>query len=108
MQCYRKPNWNEVWIILKFIVDYEQIHTTCPSAFIVDFEQIIAGWEAKGGGKKQVRSTKISLDIVIETMFALLLYLLIENIKLEKYCFERNNSTWCFNGYDFELYQCKE
>ena len=64
----------------------------CPSVFIVDFEQISVGWQAKGGVKKDVRSTKISLDIFIETMFAFLLHLLNENFKLERYCFERNNS----------------
>ena len=64
----------------------------CPSVFIVDFEQISAGWQAKGGEKKEVRSTKISLDIFIETMFAFLLHLLNENFKPERYCFERNNS----------------
>ena len=55
----------------------------CPSVFIVDFEQISAGWQAKGGEKKEVRSTKISLDIFIETMFAFLLHLLNENFKPE-------------------------
>ena len=64
----------------------------CPSAFIVDFEQVSASWEAKGRERKQVRSTKISLDIFLETMFAFLLHLLIENFKPERYCFERNNS----------------
>ena len=75
----------------------------CSSVFIVDFEQVNAGWEAEGGGKKQVRSTKISLDIFIEIMFGFLLHLLIENFKPERSCFEKNNSIWCLNGYDFEL-----
>ena len=65
--------------------------TTCPSVFIVDFEQVNAGWEAKGGETKQVRSTKISFDIFNETMFAFLLHLLIENFKPESYCFKRKN-----------------
>ena len=40
---------------------------------------------------KQVISTKISFDIFIETMLAFLLHLLIEKVKPESYCFERNN-----------------
>ena len=50
-----------------------------------------AGWEAKGGETKQVKSTKISFDIFNEIVFAFLLHLLIEGFKLESYCFERNN-----------------
>ena len=59
---------------------------------------------------KQVRSTKFSFYIFIETMFDFLLHLLhllIENFKPESYCFERNNRIWCLNGYDFESYQTK-
>ena len=52
-----------------------------------------------------MRSTKISFDIFIEIMFAFLLHLLIKKFKTESYCFERNNRIWCWNGYDFELYQ---
>ena len=37
--------------------------TNCPSVFIVDFEQISAGWEAKDGETKRVRSTKIYFNI---------------------------------------------
>ena len=78
---------------------------TCPSVFIVEFGQINADWEAKGGETKQVRSAKISFDILNETVFAFLLHLLIQNLKSKNYCFERNNRIWCLNGYDFELYQ---
>ena len=70
------------------MVYFEQI---VPSVFIVDFDKLSAGWEAKGGETKQVRSTKISFDIFIETVFTFLLHLLIENFKPEGYCFERNN-----------------
>ena len=71
---------------------------TCPNVFTVDFEQVSAGWEAKGRinyripfkcfkinllQTKQVRQTKISFDIFIEIMFAFLIYLLIENFKPE-------------------------
>ena len=62
-----------------------------PIVFIVEFELVSAGREAKGGETKQVRSTKIPFDIFIETVFAFLLHLLIENVKPESYCFERNN-----------------
>ena len=79
--------------------------TRCPSVFIIDFEQVNAGWETRGGETKQERSTKISFDIFIETMFAFFLHLLIENFKPKSYCFERNNRIWCLNSYDFELYQ---
>ena len=34
--------------------------TTCSIVFVVDFEQVSAGWEAKVGETKQVKSTKIS------------------------------------------------
>ena len=77
----------------------------CPSVFIVDLEQISAGWEAKGGETKQVRSTKKIFDIFIKTRFAFLLPLLIENFKPENYCFEINKGIFCLNGYDFGLYQ---
>ena len=67
LRCHGKSNWSEVWIKIKIHCLLWSDFTTCPSVFIVDFEQVNAGWEAKGGQKKQVRSTKISLDIFIET-----------------------------------------
>ena len=53
---------------------------------------------------KQMRSTNIFFDNFIEIVY-FFVYLLIENVKLESYCFERNNKIWYLNGYDFELYQ---
>ena len=79
--------------------------TTCPTVFIVDFGQVSAAWEAKGGKTKQVRSTKKFFDTFNETVLAFLLHLFIENFESESYCFERNNRISCLNGYDFELYQ---
>ena len=79
--------------------------TTCTSVFIVEFGQVSADWEAKGGETKQVRSTKIYFNIFNETVFVFLFHLLIENFKSERCCFERNNWIWCLNGYDFKLYQ---
>ena len=83
-----KFEWKSKSIVcLFFWADF----TIFPSVFIVDFEQVISCWEAKGGETKQVRSIKIFFDIFIETMFAFLLHLLVENFKPENYCFERNN-----------------
>ena len=50
---------------------------------MVDFEHVSASWQAKGREAKQVKSTNISFDIFMETMFAFLLHLLIENFKPE-------------------------
>ena len=50
---------------------------------MVDFEHVSASWQAKGRETKQVKSTNISFDIFMETMFAFLLHLLIENFKPE-------------------------
>ena len=73
--------------------------------FIVRANQVRASWEAKGGETNQVRSTKIYFDIFIETMFAFLHHLLIENFKPESYCFERNSRIWRLNDYHFKLYK---
>ena len=43
--------------------------TTCTSVFIVEFGQVSAGWEAKSGETKQVRSAKIYFNIFNETVF---------------------------------------
>ena len=79
--------------------------TTCPTVFIVDFEQVSGDWEANGVKTKQVRSIKNYFDIFIETMFAFLFHFITENYKSQSYCFERNNKIWCLNGYNFKLYQ---
>ena len=73
--------------------------------FIVRANQVRASWEAKGGETNQVRSTKIYFDIFIETMFAFLHHLLIENFKPERYCFEINSRIWRLNDFHFKLYK---
>ena len=72
LHSYRKPNWNKIWINIKIYCLLWTDFTTSPIVFIVDFEQLSAGWEAKGGEIKQMRSTKKYVDIFIETIFAFL------------------------------------
>ena len=89
LQTYEKPNWIEVWIKIKIYCLLWTDFTKCPIVFIVDFEQVSAGLESKGGKTKQVRSTKIYFDIFIETMFAFLLHLPYWKFHTEKLLFRK-------------------
>ena len=52
LQSYRKPNWNEVSVKVKIYCLLWTDFTMCPTVFIVDFEQVSSGWEAKSVEKK--------------------------------------------------------
>ena len=51
-------------IMLYNIMESCLYFTTCASVFIVVFEQVSAGWEAKVGEKKQVRSIIVNFEQV--------------------------------------------
>ena len=38
-----------------------------PSVFIVDFEQVSAGWEAKGGTDYRIHFSEFSFEALLET-----------------------------------------
>ena len=58
--------------------------TTCTSVFIVEFGQVSAGWEAKGGETKQVKSTKIYFNIFNETVFLFFCFICLLKISNRK------------------------
>ena len=103
--CYRKPNWNEVWIKIKIYCLFWADFTTCPNVFIVDFEQVFAAGKLRVGKKGSEINKNFFRYFLWKLCLLFLLHLLVENFKPERYCFERSNSIWCLNGYDFELYQ---